>query len=147
MLYWSAHNEVETHELVCQALKDAKKVFLPTCDTKQGQIHPCSVSRVPGDLRAGSFGICEPSDNGRRLQDLSELDLCIVPGIAFDPRGNRIGPGFGYYDRFLRKLSGITLKIGVAYAFQIVDNIYPTDGDTRVDMVVTEDDLLVADRR
>jgi 5-formyltetrahydrofolate cyclo-ligase len=147
MLYWSAHNEVETHDLVRQALKDGKKVFLPSCDTRQEQIYPCPVKEVPGDLTQGAFGICEPCETENRLQDLSELDLCIVPGIAFDRRGNRIGRGFGYYDRFLRKLSDKTVKIGVAYAFQIVDNIYPTDGDTRVDMVVTEDDLLVADRR
>lgn len=147
MLYWSAHNEVETHELVRHALSGGKKVFLPSCDAKQGQIHPCPVHEVPGDLRAGAFGICEPCERERRLQDLSELDLCLVPGIAFDPRGNRIGRGFGYYDRFLRKLSMKTVKIGVAYAFQIVDNISPTDGDTRVDMVITEDALLVADHR
>ncbi len=147
MLYWSTHNEVETHDLVRQALKDGKKVFLPSCNTEQGQIFPCPVGEVPDDLRQGAFGICEPCERKNRLQDLSELDLCIVPGIAFDRRGNRIGRGCGYYDRFLGKLSDKTMKIGVAYAFQIVDNIYPTDGDTHVDMVVTEDDLLVADRR
>ena len=147
MFYWSCHNEVHTHELVRRSLKHGKKVLLPKCNTQQGQIFPCEVNDVSRDLEVGPYGICQPCETARRVVDLSEIELCIVPGIAFDQEGNRVGRGLGYYDRFLRKLDHTTQKIGVGYAFQIVNKIDSTDGDTSVDMVVTEQETLVARRR
>jgi 5-formyltetrahydrofolate cyclo-ligase len=147
MLYWSCHNEVRTHEVVLRTLKDGKTVALPRCDTEEGQIYPHEVNDVSQDLLVGPFGICQPCQESREIVDLSEIDLCVVPGIAFDGEGNRVGRGLGYYDRFLSKLCETTKKIGVGYAFQIVDKIYPTDGDARVDKIVTEEETLVAPRR
>lgn len=147
MLYWSCHNEVHTHDLVRQALKDGKKVVLPRCETENGEIRPYEVKDLSRDLSVGCFGILEPGQRARELTDLSEIDVCVVPGIAFDCNGNRIGRGLGYYDRFLRKLDAKTQKIGVGYAFQIVNRIYPTDNDTSIDKVVTEDKTLVASGR
>jgi 5-formyltetrahydrofolate cyclo-ligase len=147
MLYWSCHNEVRTHELALKALKDGRRVVLPRCDVEEAQIYPYEVKDVPQDLVVGPFGICEPSRESREITDLSGIDLCIVPGIAFDGEGNRVGRGLGYYDRFLSKLCETTEKIGVGYAFQIVDKICPTDGDAHVDKIVTEEETLVAHRR
>jgi 5-formyltetrahydrofolate cyclo-ligase len=144
MLYWSCHNEVHTHDLVRSALNDGKRVFLPRCDPRVQQIDPYQVTDLSTDLEAGPFGILEPKGNTPRLVDLSELDVCIIPGIAFDPRGNRVGRGLGYYDRFLRKLPPRTKRIALAYVFQIVEKIYPTDGDASVHMVITENGMLVA---
>jgi 5-formyltetrahydrofolate cyclo-ligase len=147
MLYWSCHNEVRTHELVLKALRDGKRVALPRCDAETGQIYPYEVDDVPRDLVVGPFGICQPSEKLPEIVDFSEIDLCIVPGIAFDGEGNRVGRGLGYYDRFLSKLDETTRKIGMGYAFQIVDKIYPTDGDAHVDKIVTEKQTVIADRR
>ncbi len=147
MLYWSCHNEVHTHNLVRQALKDGKRVAFPRCDTRRKEIHPFEVRNLSGDLEVGAFGILQPREDSGGLVDLSQIDLCVVPGIAFDREGNRVGRGLGYYDRFLRKLGEKTRKIGVGFAFQILDKIYPTDGDTSLDMIVTEDETLVTDRR
>ena len=147
MLYWSCHNEVNTHDLVRQALEDGKKVVLPKCEMENGEILPYEVKDLARDLEMGCFGIQEPGERTRELTDLSEIDVCVVPGIAFDGNGNRIGRGLGYYDRFLRRLEARTETIGVGYAFQIVNRIYPTDNDTSIDKVVTEDKTLVASCR
>ncbi len=130
-----------------KALKDGKRVALPSCEIETTQILPHEVKDVPRDLVVGPYGICQPSRESPEIVDLSEIDLCIVPGIAFDTEGNRIGRGLGYYDRFLSKLSEKTWKIGVGYAFQIVDKICPTDGDAHMNKVVTEQETLFPRRR
>ena len=147
MLYWSCHNEVKTHDLVRKALEEGKKVLLPRCDTQGREIYPGEVKDLSKDLEVGPYGIHQPCETDRHVVDLSEIDLCVVPGIAFDREGNRVGRGLGYYDRFLRRLAARTKKIGVGYAFQIVSKIYPTDGDSSVEKIVTEQDTLVARRR
>jgi len=144
MLYWSCHNEVRTHELVRSALKEGKKVVLPRCDTKQRQIYPCRIRDVARDLEPGAFGILEPKDEAGGLVNLSEIEVCVMPGVAFDPEGNRVGRGLGYYDRFLGGLDEKATKIGLAYAFQIVNKICPTDRDASMDKIVTQKGTLAA---
>ncbi len=147
MLYWSCHNEVHTHDLVQAALKEGKKVVLPRCDTEREEIYPYQVNDVSRDLEIGPFGILQPKEDAGGVVALSEIEICVVPGIAFDREGNRVGRGLGYYDRFLRRLGKKATKIGVAYAFQIVNKIYPTGGDASLDKIVTERETLVARRR
>jgi 5-formyltetrahydrofolate cyclo-ligase len=101
------------------------------------------VKDLSRDVEKGPFRIDQPGADTPELTDLSEIEACVVPGIAFDGEGNRIGRGFGYYDRFLQKLNERTQKIGLSYGFQIVDKIYPTGRDARLDKVVTETESLV----
>lgn len=144
LLYWSCHNEVHTHDLVRVALQERRKVLLPRCDTDRREITPHQVTDLSRDLEVGPFGILQPRADSTEVPDLYEIEMCVVPGIAFDPEGHRVGRGLGYYDRFLRKLSANAKRIGVAHAFQIVSKIYPTDGDVRLEKVVTEKGTLVA---
>ncbi len=146
MLYWSCHNEVQTHELVQRALREGKRVALPRCNVERGEIYPYEVKDISCDLETGPFGIAQPKEDAGGLVELSEIEICVVPGIAFDREGNRVGRGLGFYDRFLHRLDKNTERIGVAYAFQIVDKIYPTDEDASVNKVVTENETLVASR-
>ena len=144
MLYWSCDNEVHTHDLVREALKEGKKVLLPRCDAETREISAHEVKNLSRDVEKGPFGIDQPGADTPEQTDLSEIEACVVPGIAFDGEGNRIGRGFGYYDRFLQKLNERTQKIGLGYGFQIVNKIYPTERDARLDKVVTETEFLVA---
>jgi 5-formyltetrahydrofolate cyclo-ligase len=146
MLYWSCHNEVHTHPLVRRALEEGKKVLLPKCDPGHRRIYAYEVRDLSRDLEVGPFDILEPKEDSPRLAQPSKMDVCIVPGIAFDPEGNRIGRGLGYYDRFLNKLDEKTMRIGLAYAFQIVNKICPTDYDASMNAIVTEEETLVARR-
>jgi 5-formyltetrahydrofolate cyclo-ligase len=87
-----------------------------------------------------SFGAMEPI--GGRLLDPAELDLVIVPGVAFDRSGNRVGYGAGYYDRFLRRTRPGVPAVAVAFAVQVVPEVPAGGTDRRVDAIVTETEVI-----
>jgi 5-formyltetrahydrofolate cyclo-ligase len=88
------------------------------------------------ELSLGSYGILEPRTEKIRKTNVEDIDLIIVPGVAFDEKGNRLGHGKGFYDRLLKKTKATV--IGLAFEFQILENI-PTDkNDVPVDMIITE---------
>ncbi|MDR3232870.1 MAG: 5-formyltetrahydrofolate cyclo-ligase [Planctomycetaceae bacterium] len=115
--------------------------FLAVPMIQNGEIVPVRIES--GDeLEAGTFGILEPKppvyrDRSRQIA-LDDIDVVLVPGLAFDRSGSRLGRGKGYYDRFLKKLKPSALKIGLAFECQIFDEI-PADGsDVPLDLVITE---------
>ena len=91
---------------------------------------------------SGAFGIREPQvvpgDEGVR----GGFDLVVVPGLAFDSHGRRLGQGYGYYDRFLAALGGTALSIGLAFSWQLVPEVPVDAWDVPVDAVVTEDGII-----
>ena len=92
----------------------------------------------------GAFQIEEPT--GDDTADIAEIELIIVPGIAYDRKGNRIGRGKGYYDRLLTATKAT--KIGVGYDFQFIDDEIPSEPhDVWVDVVITESRRLVIHRK
>lgn len=91
------------------------------------------------ELKTGKFNIKEPPSHHPRIS-LNKIDLIILPGIAFDKAGNRLGYGKGYFDRLLKKTKAY--KIGLAYDFQIVENIPAETHDQKVDLIVTDKKLI-----
>jgi 5-formyltetrahydrofolate cyclo-ligase len=90
----------------------------------------------PDDLAAGPRGVREP--RRRRPVEAADLDVVVVPGVAFDGAGARLGRGAGFYDRFLHALPARVWRVGVAFDLQILERV-PTEGhDARLDLVVTE---------
>lgn len=87
----------------------------------------------------GPYGIPEPSNPAGVEPRLAGWDIILVPGLAFDPRGNRLGRGFGYYDRFLGDLPGIVTRVGLAYAGQLVPEVPVDVWDVPVHAIVTEE--------
>jgi len=98
----------------------------------------CMVSSLE-ELSPGAFCILEPLECKEVPSE--ELDLALVPGVAFDRRGCRLGMGKGYYDRILGRIRG--LKVGVAFSFQILDEIPCDPWDQKVDAVITEEGILL----
>lgn len=95
----------------------------------------------PGGFNTNRLGISEPQPEHAEEWDLKQCEAVLVPGIAFDRRGSRLGRGKGFYDRALRDFNG--RKIGVCYSFQISNEDLPTEGwDQSMDVVVTEKFLL-----
>jgi len=89
------------------------------------------------DLVPGAYGIPEPRDNANVLR-AQDLDLIVVPGVAFDRAGNRLGRGAGYYDRFLSLLPSTTPCVGLGYDFQVVSSLPNLEPhDRRVTVVLT----------
>lgn len=140
MLYASNKEEVQTGGLIKQFLEKRKNVALPRVvkDTKELKIF--WIKNFPEDLELAYKGILEPKKelNEAKLED---IDIAIVPGVAFDIYGNRLGYGQGFYDRFLKKLLNIkNMKsiIALAFEIQIFKKISVTDRDIPVNKLITE---------
>lgn len=131
LLYYSLPDEVQTHTFI-EHWKNKKQIILPVVinDTE------LELRRYTGqkDLSKGAFGIEEPI--GETFEEFESIDLAIIPGVAFDKQGNRLGRGKGYYDRLLPKIHAP--KIGICFGFQLTDKI-PTDPhDYPMDEIITE---------
>lgn len=136
LAYISFGTEVNTHGLIKLLLSQGtKEVFVPVVAKEEKRLM-ISVLHDWSDLSTGSYGILEPREDLRHLRSAADVDLCLVPGVAFDQTGNRIGYGGGYYDRLLGSIEGRT--VGLAYSFQVLDEIPFEVHDERVDVVVTE---------
>lgn len=136
MVYSSFRNEAGTHAIISALYERGAKVILPK--TEGSDIY-AYVYKGPLSLSYGVFGIPEPDSEKCPQSALSEIKTVIVPGIAFDPSGTRIGFGKGYYDRFLPCLPPDTVKIGLCYDFQIVREGLPSEShDIKMDLLLTE---------
>ena len=132
LLYWSMDDEVSTHAFVNMWYKK-KNILLPCVEGDDLQLRrytgPSSMTKGP------QFGIPEPT--GSVFEKLDEIDIIVVPGVAFDKCGNRMGRGRGFYDRLL-KTTPNAYKVGVAFDFQIYDSIPTESFDVPMDCVVSE---------
>ncbi len=134
-LYASKSIEVDTWKLLYAALEDGKRVALPRCvpETREMDFY---YIRGEQDIEKGTFGVLEPNpDRCEKVLDLCR-GLCIVPGMAFDGKGFRLGYGMGYYDRFLSRFQGCT--VGICYADCIQWELPHGYYDRPVHVVVTE---------
>ena len=135
MLYASRDEEVSTDAMIDGALKMGKRMALPRC-TSLGTLVPKEITDRKSDLEKGTYQIYEPRKHLRDTQ-LEDIDLVIVPGVAFDKENRRLGRGKGYYDRFLKKLPRSKISIGLAFDFQIVEDLPEDSHDIPVSKVIT----------
>lgn len=129
LMYHSLPDELSTHEFL-DKWKSRKKFFLPRVNGVNLDILPYDESR----LELGAFHIEEPV--GEDTVNPDEIELVVVPAVAYDRKGNRLGRGKGFYDRLLAETRAT--KIGVAYEFQMLDEIPAEPHDVRMDMVITQ---------
>lgn len=134
--YVSLDYEVGTHRMIKELLGAGKRVFAPVTDTGKRTLHVSQILGMGKGMKQGPYGIPEPK--GRRLKELDPIDVWIVPGLAFDSRGYRIGHGAGYFDSFFAQNPVRGKRIGLAFSFQLVGKVPDTRRDVPVDMVVTE---------
>jgi 5-formyltetrahydrofolate cyclo-ligase len=126
--------EPDIWPLAADALAAEKKVALPKFVSERRRYISCEVRNFQNDVEAGRFGIRESKFHCAEVS-LSDLDLILVPGIAFDLRGNRLGRGTGFYDRLLAEFRGT--KIGIAFDEQVLAEIPAESHDVRVDFILT----------
>lgn len=136
--YVSRPPEVDTWELIAELLDRGKEIYCPRMlpgDTMEAvRIDDLT------DLKRSKYGIYEPLEN-QDTAEASELDLALVPGLAFDRKGMRLGYGKGYYDRFFSDGDAI-IKVGLAYAYQLVADLPALPDDIGMDIIVTESEIL-----
>lgn len=138
MVFLPAGSECDIWDYIRYLLKKNIAVYAPVCVTKT-EIRPARIRDLDQDLEVGKYDILVPKEEGRQLIDAKDLDAVIVPGVGFDEKGNRLGFGGGYYDRFLPKTKPSCRKIAVCYELQMKDNVYAEEHDFPVDVIVTED--------
>jgi len=131
MLYWAMADEVQTSDFVIK-WSASKRVILPCVN---GNDLDLRVFRGEEDLVMGeNFGIPEPS--GELFMDYDEIDLILVPGVAFDLASNRMGRGKAYYDKLLSSLKAF--KLGVCFDFQYLQSVPTDEHDIKMDQIITE---------
>lgn len=139
LFYASIGSEVKTHHAIQRALSIGKRICLPRVNRERLELELYEV-RDLGELRPGVFGIPEPiPERSVRVQP-GELELVVVPGIAFTERGHRLGYGMGYYDALLRQVSCPT--IALAYELQLIPAIPLGPHDVNVHKIVTEERVI-----
>jgi 5-formyltetrahydrofolate cyclo-ligase len=138
-LYLSVEREVDTLAIIQRGWELGKRIYLPKCHTKEKQLVFYHVESLD-QLEVVYYGIPEPVPAYCEKLRLEEVELIIVPGLAFDQRGYRIGYGGGYYDRFLSKLTHQVDTFSLAFSFQVVKKQeLPNDSfDIPVDGIITE---------
>lgn len=134
MCFISTRIEVNTAELIEQAFADGKRVAAPKCVPGSSEMYFCYIDSLD-DLESSSFNLLEPMEHCERMTDTLS-SLCIVPGLAYNRQGYRIGFGRGYYDRFLAEYNGISC--GVIFNDFLKDDIPIEDTDIAVRYIVTE---------
>lgn len=142
MSYIDFRNEVITRSFIKHALKDNKRIIVPITDMSSKILILSELKDFDNELCQSSYGILEPKKEYVRVVSCNLLDLVLVPGLAFDTSGYRIGYGGGYYDRLLQRLPQKTITIGLAFEFQIVGNIPVESFDRKVDFIITEERII-----
>ena len=135
MFYWALPGEVETEDLIRKAKEEKKTVTLPVVIDKVTMQPYEFISS--NELVTGTFGVKQPDIRVCRKIENERLDAVIVPGVAFDASGKRLGHGKGYYDDFLSKLDPKVLTIGLAFSHQILEDLpFNPLQDRKVDLVI-----------
>jgi 5-formyltetrahydrofolate cyclo-ligase len=142
LFYVATNREVATEQMIRKSLAYQKVVAVPWTDTEKRQIVPFRIIDFDRDLSPGYKGIPEPNRSKTKQLSVEEIDLAIIPGIAFDTRGGRIGQGAGYYDRLIPTLNITTRKVALAFECQMVPQVPMEPSDKYVDIIITEERII-----
>jgi 5-formyltetrahydrofolate cyclo-ligase len=137
MFYVSLKDEVNTLAMIDEAVKTGKSVCVPVILKEEKRLIAGEIKNRSEDLERQHFGIYQPKDGNVREIPLENIDLIIVPGVAFDKNNMRLGRGHGYYDKFLCGIPSSTKTIGLAFDFQVVENLPKDSHDIPVWKTIT----------
>ncbi|MFH1581406.1 MAG: 5-formyltetrahydrofolate cyclo-ligase [Pseudomonadota bacterium] len=138
LLYMHANGEVVANDIIKRCFESNKIVVLPAFDTIKHTMQLMRVDNLDSDLKPGPRGVLEPDPECCKVVPIDRIDIAIIPGVALDEKGGRIGSGEGYYDRLIPKLSITTRKVALALESQIIQQAPVESHDKHVDIVITE---------
>jgi 5-formyltetrahydrofolate cyclo-ligase len=141
-VYYPIKNEVRTEKIFECAKELKKEVYLPRIEDAFLTFQ--KVNSL-SELKLGRFGIPAPRRDSNKIE-IEDIDLIVIPGVAFDCFGARIGYGKGYYDRAISQID-IKKRIGLAYDFQVLDLIPSERYDEKVGLIITESGVITCERR
>ena len=134
-IFVSLGDEVDTHNIIRKAFQDKKQIYVPKVISKKEGMVAVEIKSLE-ELKPGVMGILEP-ENTKMNEGNYEFDLAIIPGLAFDKAGGRLGYGGGFYDKFVNKLGNCEL-IAIGYQFQIINKVPMEDHDVRIHGIITD---------
>ncbi|MBI5205687.1 MAG: 5-formyltetrahydrofolate cyclo-ligase [Nitrospirae bacterium] len=137
LFYASFRSEADTMDMIKLSLHLGKLAVLPRVCKKENILKLYEIKNMD-ELARGYMWILEPSVDEARLRKLSDIDLVIIPGAAYDTHGNRLGYGAAYYDKLLATMGKKILIIAPAYEEQIVEKIPAEPHDIKVDKIITD---------
>lgn len=138
LLYINSDYEVPTEKIIKRSYDYNKIVVLPAFDPEQFKMKLMKVDTFGQGLIPGPRGVLEPDANQCKIVPMDRVDIAIIPGVAFDEKGGRIGSGRGYYDRLIPKLAITTRKVALTFEEQIVPQIPMESHDKYVDIIITD---------
>ena len=133
--YVAKQHEVQTAEILKMALASGKRIVVPRSDPVSFSLTFHEIHGLD-ELQLGNFGVLEPAQDSKTIS-LTKVDLVIVPVVAWDSRGNRMGYGMGYFDRALKD-KGKVRCVGLAFEIQLRDPLPTSSTDIPLDMIITE---------
>ena len=136
MLYLAMSDEPQTAALIEHAWQAGKTVAVPLMGDRYGFMEAAALE-CWDDLTTGRLGLKMPDPMKARRLDPAAIDLIVVPGVAFDPAGRRLGMGAGYYDRFLPQATR-ACRLGLAWSIQVAEEVPADEFDVRMDYLLTE---------
>lgn len=140
MCYAAMRDEVQTLPILAHALREGKGLSIPYIKDKMGLMEAVAVRRM-SDLIRGAYDILTVKEDALEFTDPARIDLLLMPGVAYDARGHRLGMGGGFYDRFLPRAENAVVY-GLAFSCQMVDAVPCLPHDLRAEYVVTERGLI-----
>lgn len=145
MFYLAMPDEAQTEGMIRDALAKHKRVCVPLLGKKYGEMTAAEITGLD-DLVTGKLGLKMPDPDKAQIMPPAAIDLVVVPAVAFDRSGNRLGMGAGYYDRFLPQAPRC-IRLGLAWQFQLVDSLPAEDHDVRMQYLLNEGGFLSCDSR
>lgn len=146
MLYLDFNNEVSTDNLIKKLLNLGKIVSSPITLKEERKLIPSQITDLKNGIQYGAYNIREPKPECSPAINIKDLDVVIVPAVAYDKNCYRLGYGGGFYDRFLENLRKDAVTIGIAFDLQIFDEVPKEAHDAQLDYIVTESRILTPNK-
>ena len=137
-LYTPASTEIPTEAIIRKALDIEKGIILPVFSDAKNAFHLYKISDYDKDLVLNGDEILEPNPERCKKIALDDVDIAIIPGLAFDDKGGRVGFGHNYYSKLITKLPETCRKVSLAYEEQVVDQIQMESRKYTVDIIITD---------
>jgi len=138
LLYVQSDLEVQTTDIINKTIEYHKVVVLPAFNPETFEVTLLKVDNPEKELIPGPRGVLEPDPSQCKTVPIDRIDIAIIPGIAFDEKGGRIGTGRGYYDRLIPKLTITTRKVALTFEDQILQQVPIESHDKHVDIIITD---------
>lgn len=146
MLYLDFNNEVQTDEMINKLMSLKKNIYAPVTLKEDRKLIPSQIIDLQSSIKIGAYGIREPKEDCCPKIAVHDIDVVIVPAVAYDKNCYRLGYGGGFYDRFLNELRNDAITVGIAFDLQIFESVPKEDHDAQLNYIITQSQILTPNK-